>query len=71
MNTCGGMVSMFASSEGRCGFESQLGKTKDYEMSICCFCAKYAVWGIKEGYHLINLGKYYTQDVRHIRVYGV
>jgi hypothetical protein len=47
-----GMVSMFASSEGRCGFESQLGKTKDYEMRICCFCAKYAVWRskIKEGF---------------------
>ena len=52
MNTCGGMVCMLASSEGRCGFETQLGKTKDYKMSICCFCAKYAVWRskIKEGF---------------------
>ena len=25
-----------------CGFESWLGQTKDYEIGICCFSAKYA-----------------------------
>jgi hypothetical protein len=30
---------MFTSSVVVCGFESQLGQTKDYNIGICCFSA--------------------------------
>jgi hypothetical protein len=33
---------MFTSSVVVCGFESQLGQTKDYNIGICCFSAKLA-----------------------------
>jgi hypothetical protein len=39
----GGMVSMFTSSAVDRGFEPRSGQTKDYEIGICCFSAKYAV----------------------------
>ena len=36
------MVSVHASSPKFCRFELQSGHTKDYEIGICCFTAKYA-----------------------------
>jgi len=36
----GVMVNMLISSAVDCGFES--GKTKDYKIGICCFCANHA-----------------------------
>jgi hypothetical protein len=36
------MVSVLASSAVDRGFESRSGKTKDYEIGICCFSAKHA-----------------------------
>ena len=36
------MVSVLASSAVDRGFQSQLGQTKDYKISICCFSAKHA-----------------------------
>ena len=42
-NHIGGvMVSVFASSAVDRGFEPQSGQTKDYNIGICCFSAKYA-----------------------------
>ena len=32
---------MFSWSVADCGFEPQSGQTKDYEIGICCFSAKY------------------------------
>jgi hypothetical protein len=37
------MVTVLASSAIDRGFEPRSGKTKDYEMGICCFSAKHAV----------------------------
>ena len=37
------MVSMLPSSVVVCGFEPPSGKTKDYEIGICCFSAKHAI----------------------------
>ena len=36
------MVRMLASSAEDLHFEPRSGQTKDYEMGICCFCAKHA-----------------------------
>ena len=36
------MVSVLASSAVDRGFEPRSGQTKDYEIGICCFSAKYA-----------------------------
>jgi hypothetical protein len=36
------MVSVLASSAVYRGFEPRSGKTKDYEIGICCFSAKHA-----------------------------
>jgi hypothetical protein len=36
------MVSVLASSAVDRGFEPRSGKTKDYEIGICCFSAKHA-----------------------------
>ena len=36
------MVSVLASSVVDRGFEPRSGHTKDYEIGICCFCAKHA-----------------------------
>ena len=36
------MVRMLASSAVDLHFEPRSGQTKDYEMGICCFCAKHA-----------------------------
>ena len=36
------MVSVFASSAVDLEFESRSSQTKDYEIGICCFSAKYA-----------------------------
>ena len=36
----GVIISMLASSAVDRGFEPRLGKTKDYEIGICCFSAK-------------------------------
>ena len=36
------MVRMLASSAVDLHFEPRSGLTKDYEMGICCFCAKHA-----------------------------
>ena len=42
-NHIGGvMVSVLALSAVDRGFEPRLGKTKDYKIDICCFCAKHA-----------------------------
>ena len=42
-NRIGGvMVSMLASSAVDRGFEPRSGQTKDYEIGICCFSAKFA-----------------------------
>ena len=38
----GVMVSVLASSAVDRGFEPRSGQTKDYEIGICCFSAKYA-----------------------------
>ena len=35
------MVSVLASSAVDCGFEPRSGKTKNYEIGICCFSAKH------------------------------
>ena len=37
------MVSVLASSAVDCGFEPRSGKTKNYEIGICCFSAKHRV----------------------------
>ena len=34
------IVSVLASSAVDCGFEAELGQTKDYEIGICCLSAK-------------------------------
>ena len=42
-NHIGGvMFSMLASSVVDYGFDPWSGQTKDYEIGICCFCAKHA-----------------------------
>jgi hypothetical protein len=41
------MVRMLASSAVDLHFEPRSGQTKDYEMGICCFCAKHAALGRK------------------------
>ena len=38
----GAMVCVLTSSAVDCGFEPQLGQTKDYKIDICCFSAKHA-----------------------------
>jgi hypothetical protein len=46
INCIGGvMVSILASSEVDCGFQSLLSQTKDYKIGICCFSAKHATIG--------------------------
>ena len=40
----GVMVSVLASSAIDRGFEPRSGQTKDYEIGICCFCAKYTTF---------------------------
>ena len=42
------MVSMFASSAVDRAFEPWSGQTKDYNIGICCFSAKYAALREKE-----------------------
>jgi hypothetical protein len=39
---CGIMVNVLASSAVERGFEPRSGKTKDYDIGMCCFSAKYA-----------------------------
>ena len=46
------MVSVLVSSAVDRGFESRSGKTKDYEIGICCFCAKHATLRRKSKYWL-------------------
>jgi hypothetical protein len=46
------MVSVLASSAVDRGFESRSGKTKDYEIGICCFSAKHATLRRKSKYWL-------------------
>ena len=36
------MVNVLASSAVERGFEPRSGKTKDYDIGMCCFSAKYA-----------------------------
>ena len=39
----GVMVSMLTSSVVDCGFKTQLGRSKDYKIGICCFSTKHVV----------------------------
>jgi hypothetical protein len=41
------MVSVLASSVVDCRFEPRSGQTKDYNIGICCFSAKYAALSSK------------------------
>jgi len=44
LNCIGGVMdNMLAFSVVDCGFKSQTGKTKDYEIGICCFSTKHLV----------------------------
>ena len=43
---------MLASSVVDCGFESQLGQTKEYKIGICCFSAKHTALWSKSKYWL-------------------
>ena len=36
------IVSVLSYNAVDCGFETRLGKTKDYKIGICCFSAKHA-----------------------------
>jgi hypothetical protein len=42
LTSIGVMVSVLASSAAECGFDPWSGRTKDYEIGICCFSAKHA-----------------------------
>ena len=46
------MVSVLAFSAVDRGFEPRSGKIKDYEIDICCFCAKHATLRRKSKYWL-------------------
>ena len=46
------MVSMLASSVVDRGLEPRSGKTKDYNIAICCFSAKHAALRRKSKYQL-------------------
>ena len=41
------MVSLFTSSVVDREFDSRIGQTKDYEIGICCFSAKYTMFRSK------------------------
>ena len=60
------MVSLLASNVVDRVFESQTGQTKDYEIGICCFSAKYAVLRCKSK----DSGQY-AQVERHVYLWSV
>ena len=54
----GVMVSLFTSSVVDREFDSRTGQTKDYEIGICCFSAKYTMFRSKSSQKQNNVSEW-------------